>query len=722
MSQPHESHNTHRSPGPDAGTQSNNQTTENNPESYEEFIRMGDMTLDDSNSSEGLGPSPSSSRQRTADSGHSNNTATPNNPSVPSQTNGQHDHGTSSFFTFIRKATTTLENSFQSAHQNSSEALSSAQQHVTAASTSAYSTMSGIVHDIGTTFNPPSAPGSTGYPPTTLALKALRLPPTATPLAIIPGLEPTVATHTSVYRFFPNAPAPSVTPLTFTRPQSNTSSDSVAEATIVPVQATHAANFPDSRVAVSHEDGSVLLFSLFQGQGNEGIQCASAPPHPSPTTALAPMLPNGVAIARRDGSVHLLNASLQPIVSLPAPLMCSTPLTPMLSSAAPIALAPVSQSAQIHGVDGALKEQPAIAVAYDDGTITCFTKSGGKFGSPFVAHAGPPGGITTLFGGIIIVSLGNESDKTIAVFDALSGRCLTRRALSFVPKFVTKITQNVLRHSPDTPTCPSESTILVAGDEGKIEAFRVVVISPWKVDVKFVLRVGDKSRGKKRGVVDMNYMRFNGVLTIVYEGGEIRRWQLSKEDASLLSRLQEDVNTGATFTQANIEHMMEDEDNSDEQPISHGVTGVIRAQTILASLLEDASIGEEKKDELAGTFQKRQARMVSALSEAETKGRRARRRVFGQFFAGVKAKGHASSTLEHRLEIETRRAAALEAELLSRKYTSIVRHIESETVAKLQDVLKQFLNSLSRNDSLIVNQARRDVEILGTEDEDLEVD
>lgn len=723
MSQSHSSDNINPPPSREPDNRIDSQLTGNNPESYEEFIRMGDMTLDDSNSSEALGPSATNFQQHTAGSSHSANPRPSNNLGAPSQPNGQPSHGNSSFFsTFIRRATTTLESSFQAAHQNGSEAFSSAQHHVSAASNSAFSTVTGIVNDIGTTFNPPDAPGSTGYPPTTLALKTLRLPSTVTPLAIIPGVEPTIVTHTSVYRYFPDAPAPTVMPLTFTRPQSNSSSDSVADATIVAIQATHAANFPDSRVAVSHEDGSVLLFSLFQGQRNEGIQCASTPPHPSPTTALAPLLPFGLAIARRDGSVHLLNASLQPVVSLPAPLICSTPLTPTLSTAAPIALAPVLQSSQNRGATNARKEQPVIVIAYDDGTIACFTGSGEKFGSPFVAHAGSAGGITTLFDGVLIVTLGNEVDKTIAVFDALTGRCLTRRALSFVPKFVTKVPQSVPHCSPDTPTCPSESTILIGGDEGQLDVFRVVVISPWKIDVKYVLRIGDRSRGKKRNVIDINYMRFNGVLTIVFEGGEIRRWQLSKKDASSLSRLQEDVNTGASYTQANIERMMDEENNSDEQPISHGVHGVIRAQTILASLLEDPGIGEEKKDELAETFQKQQAKMVSALSEAETKGRRARRRIFGQFYAGVKAKGHASSTLEQRLEIETRRAAALEAELLSRRYTSQVRQIESETITKLQDLLKQFLNSLPRNESLIINQARRDVEMLGTEDADLEVD
>lgn len=72
--------------------------------------------------------------------------------------------------------------------------------HISVASNSAFSTVTGIVNDIGATFNPPDAPGSTGYPPVNLALKTLRLPSTATPMAIIPGVEPTMATHTSVYR------------------------------------------------------------------------------------------------------------------------------------------------------------------------------------------------------------------------------------------------------------------------------------------------------------------------------------------------------------------------------------------------------------------------------------------------------------------------------------------------------------------------------------------
>lgn len=682
--------------------------TDTHAQSYAEFIRMGDMVLDDSLTPEQSSTSTMPSQER-------NDNAATANP------DGRQNHPPTSFFsTFFRKATTTLESSLQAAQQNGSEAFSSAQQHVSAASSSAYSTVSGLVHDIGTTFNPPDAPGSSGYPPITIALKTIRVPAPALPLLLIPAPEPTVATDTAIYRFPSDASSPVITQLKKTQTQTNSSSEPGISSTSTPVQATHALSTPDSRLALSLRDGSIALFSI--SRDSESNSCVATAPHPSPITSLAAMLPIGIAAARRDGSVQLLNAALQPVVNLTPPAICTMPLTPTLSYAAPIALSPVSHLSQITSNQNQWTTYPAIIVAYDDGVVASFTRSGELSAPPFIAHAGAVSGITTLFEGILVVTIGNENDKSIAVFDASTGRCLARRALSYVPKFVTRAVQNIARCTSDVPTCASESAIIVAGDEGQVELFRIVVLSPRKLDVKFILQVSDKFRGKKRLPVDINYTRFNAVLTILYDNGEIRRWQLSKDDAMLFSRLEEDVNTGATFTQANIEGMIDKENRSDDQPLSHGVNGVIRAQTILASILEDQSVAEEKKDELAGSFQRRQAKMVKALSEAETEGRRARRRVFGQFSAGIKTKCIPASLLEGRLEVETRRAAALEAEFVSRRYTNKVRGIETQTVGQLQNLLRKFINSLAGSDSLIIEQARRDVEMLGTEDADIEVD
>lgn len=328
-----------------------------------------------------------------------------------------------------------------------------------------------------------------------------------------------------------------------------------------------------------------------------------------------------------------------------------------------------------------------------------------------------------MFDAAILVTAGNATDRSIAVFDLESGRCLARRTLPFIPTCLQKISPVT---PPDTAVdasvCPSVSTFLVGGDEAQVEVFRIVPLSAHKLDIKLVLNIGERQRGKKRSIVQITCKSDTGILSSVCESGDIRRWELSRPDAAQLFLLEEDRWTGATFTESNIQAMMERENSPSDDAQLNSATGVVRAQSILASILDDDSIPERLKEDTATMFQRTQAAMMSALSEAETEVRRARRRIFGRFSAGVRDDGRINSDLEKRLLKETRRAAAFEAEYVTRRYVAKVREVEHNTVEKLKQILTDFLNSLSRSNSLIVEQARRDVGMLGTEEAEVEVD
>lgn len=464
---------------------------------------------------------------------------------------------------------------------------------------------------------------------------------------------------------------------------------------------------PGPRLAIAHDDGAIVVFSL--SANNIAAFEAATPPHPAPTTALAGLSPTGLAVARRDGSVHVLNARLQPVASLPPPDMCAMALTPALSSAAAIALSPVQG------------DSSNLLVAYDDGAVTAF-KDGAAVGMPFVAHAGAPAAVSSLFNGALFVTVGNDTDRSIAVFDSASGRCLARRGLPYEPTYVAAILQGRTVDGAGSRVCPSACSFLVGGGEAQVEAFRVVALSPRKVDIKLVLQIGDRQRGRKRGVIQAVFKVDTGVVTSVCENGDIRRWGLCKSDAANLCLLNEERGVPALFTEQNIVEKMTSEEEEPEDARLNCANGVLRAQSILAAILDDGSVPEEKKDELVTTFQQRQAHMLSTLTDTEKDVRRARRRIFGRYAAGIRASPTAGSELETWLANETRRAAAFEAEYATRRYKDKIEKIEQETVNKLKEILKDFLKALGRSDSLIIEQAHRDVDMLGTEEAEVEVD
>lgn len=720
-----------------APLQPSDQTADPSIDSYSEFIRMGDTETDapteaattaataaapnsgatTATTAAAVAPAPVTSNYEIRSPRPSQQRQSSPSSASPPQQNGSHSgepQNASTFFTsFFRKATNTIETSLQAAQLNSSEALSTAQQHVSAASSSAISTVTGLVLDIGTSFNHQQrdAASSNVHPPVTAALKSLRLPPPAMPLLLFHAPIPIIVSQSALHMFTAESPRPTAVPLNIV--QTTASATTLAAPPHNPVVATLAALMAGPRVAIAHDDGAIVVFSL--SSSNLAAFDSATPPHPSPTTALTALLPAGLAVARRDGSVHLLNANLQPLVSLPPPDMCAGALTPALTSAAATSLAAVAASTRLPS---------ALLVAYDDGTVCAWTAAGVAAGAPFVAHVGAPGAVAALFDAALILTVGNDADRSIAVFDRVSGRCLARRSLPFAPTCLSPIVGAPGAVSSEMcGVCPSPCSFLVGGDEAQVEAFRIVALSPRKVDIKLVLRVGERQRGRKRGVVQALYKRDTGVLTAVCENGDVRRWELCRADAASLCMLEEERGLAALFTERNIVEKMDTENERVEDARLNCASGVLRAQGILAAILDDESVPEDKKDELVIRFQVRQAEMLKTLTDADKEVRRARRRMFGRFSAGVKAFSEGvSSDLERTLGKETRRAAAFEAEYVTRRYREKIEQIKQETVEKLKEIVKDFIKGLGRTNSLIVEQASRDIDMLGTEEAEVEVD
>lgn len=72
----------------------------------------------------------------------------------------------------------------------------------------------------------------------------------------------------------------------------------------------HAEIIPAPRLATEHDHGSILLISI--STNNMAALETVIPLYSAPNTALEGLLPTGLNVARRHGTVHVLNVRLNP--------------------------------------------------------------------------------------------------------------------------------------------------------------------------------------------------------------------------------------------------------------------------------------------------------------------------------------------------------------------------------------------------------------------------
>lgn len=369
--------------------------------------------------------------------------------------------------------------------------------------------------------------------------------------------------------------------------------------------------------------------------------------------------------------------------------------------------APVSHVAAVQS--GAL-------ICYEEGAVCSIDTEGDLQNIPFIAHARRTSSALSFFG-VLVLTIGDVSDPSMSLFEIATGRCLFRRMLPYTPTCLKRVSRSSNVTVIKGEVCPSEVTFIVGGEEARVEVYKVVVLSPMKVELNLVYSVNERIRGRDRHVVDMHYLPDDAVMLALLACGEVRRWHFTKSQARSLSLIQEDSTTHPTFTEQNVVEATE-QDFSLPDYARHTSTNVLKAQTVLAAILDEDVVPEQTKDTLVTEFTKEQSGMIAKLVSADTELRRARRRILARFSTGITADNELGSLTERALSRASKRMAAMEMEVVTKQHSAILRDIQRETVIKLKLLLTNVFSApgIARSESQGLQQAKLDVEEINPND------
>jgi hypothetical protein len=452
-------------------------------------------------------------------------------------------------------------------------------------------------------------------------------------------------------------------------------------------------------VIVGCRDGSLCLFSVKSGQMGGFVRRSYAVPDsldmPSAIVSLVvmPEKPSRVAVGCQDGSLFLVETSgLSVVKRFPVPEMCCSPvgsgLPDMPVSCLYACISQIPPESQTRP-----ETQGHLLVAYQEGVVSAAGRDLKDVPVAYVAQSGDVKGLAGFFENSLIVSIGNDSDPSISVAEAVSGRCLARRMLPYTPTAISTV-KRMCRSpaSKRSPCCPSDNTFIVGGNEGQVEVFRVSFLSPCpRVELTLIRSISENHR-KSREVRYLFYDNPDLVIFATSINGEVRMWKLGAADAQALCLPH--TAESCTFNEENITESLRS-DFKLEEPRLSASEDIIAAQKVLASVLEEeVGITEAAKDALVSDFQRQQAEMQDSAMRAGKVFMRTRRRVQGRY-----ARGMALSCQEDVLSSSstgiyvsaTRKSAALELEFAHTMYVDHLTVIRKLTMENLQVTLLDSL-------------------------------
>lgn len=465
-------------------------------------------------------------------------------------------------------------------------------------------------------------------------------------------------------------------------------------------------------VIVGNTDGFLRIFSVQSGRMGlfvrESTSAASSPSdfssYPCAMTLL-PVRPSRLLVGFHDGTLRIVETEdLQVLNQFNAPEISSPPIGTGLPGS------PVRCMDSITPPEDDPLSEPEVRVhiGFADGAVYTRLVSSGDSRVEFIAHSGDVGGVACLFGGILCATIGTDEDPSICVSENGNGRCLIRRMLPYNPTCLSGVCGSKQLHQMRSRVCcPSECTILVGGAEGEVEVFRVNVLSEIKVELQLERRISERGRGRQREVKYLFYDAVDRLILAISAGGEIRRWRLTPGDASLIGFVEAEANEGAKIHEGNVTELLyADVQHNIESRLCSGES-VIAAQRILATVLEDdVGVDESGKDALVEEFQRHQAEMQEAATNADKEYSRARRRIQGRFRFALSDKRSPANPMDTdslgdsnrrwtKVSCELVRAArctaAHELYLAQKRHVDQISRVRSSAVDRLRTAL---LNSL----------------------------
>ncbi|GJD10402.1 hypothetical protein Gasu2_45940 [Galdieria sulphuraria] len=258
--------------------------------------------------------------------------------------------------------------------------------------------------------------------------------------------------------------------------------------------------------------------------------------------------------------------------------------------------------------------------------------------SPCVAaHSGPVTGLATLLDGLILLSVGRDS--MLSVTETISGRCMARKRLHYVPTVLFHL-KDIDISSEDDVVKRQDLHFLVGGSEGQVDLYRLVVMSLSRLEFQLVRKLHERSKNR-RAAVSSIVADLDALLIIAtFSDKIVRMWRITEIDSAML-RMQAPPETSnpavacfegpqSCFTRDNVVSILE------LIPFRTRLAlydGLIEAQRVLALALQDSvGLSEQAKDSVVSDFERIQTHFQQRAerldSELQIKLERTRHRYY----------------------------------------------------------------------------------------------
>mmetsp|Transcript_353 Transcript_353/g.1186 ORF Transcript_353/g.1186 Transcript_353/m.1186 type:complete len:566 (+) Transcript_353:42-1739(+) len=357
-----------------------------------------------------------------------------------------------------------------------------------------------------------------------------------------------------------------------------------------------------NEIAVGHSDNTVRFYSLTTGRMGtfmRHVPCQSA------AQSMTVLGANKLILGCADGKVRLLRLDEdgERILSR------SSHQVPHIFAAKVVR---VWASSRAGG------EQCRIFVAYDNGHAASLSykslEASEQVNVQVAAHHEKATGVVSVYNGDYFVTCGE--DRSVAVFDADSGRCLARIKRDY--DIATLYSSSV---DPNRNFGGGETTVVVGGKHGQIDVFSIVIRAANFAEIVplLSLSVGSHSTwlGQRR-LTCIATSAVDGVLSAITDDGHFHHWLLDLSTSALLAFTED----AASESMATLVDLMEH--NNVSACRLAAMTPVIQAQETLQLVLEQSvGLPEKEKDDLVNKFQKcqelQQTRVVELEKELETR-------------------------------------------------------------------------------------------------------
>lgn len=153
--------------------------------------------------------------------------------------------------------------------------------------------------------------------------------------------------------------------------------------------------------------------------------------------------------------------------------------------------------------------------------------------SPCVAvHSGPVTGLATLLDGLILLSVGR--DGMLSVTETMSGRCMARKRLHYIPTALFHLKDANTPSEEDSNNDRKELHFLIGGSESQVELYRLVVLSLSRLEFQLVRKLHERSKNRRVAVSSLTVDLDSLLIIATFSDKVVRMWRVTEVDRAML--------------------------------------------------------------------------------------------------------------------------------------------------------------------------------------------